>query len=183
MIRLLRKLLARMGVVFRLPHGVRYDSAEFACLHEAGHVAAALLVGARVAEVQLYIEAPRSYGRTRCERDDEQRRLIALGGFAIERRLWEMGRLLLPDGSTPNEQDMLDRSARNAADDRLSYFGGDYRGENRFWPREMDLDFMTRARNLGQRIDFELVEQLAAALFAEEFLDEGRIRSIVGRSR
>ena len=32
MIRLLRKLLARIDVVFRLPHGVRYDSAELACL-------------------------------------------------------------------------------------------------------------------------------------------------------
>jgi len=62
-------------------------------MHEAGHAAAGILVGARVVEMELYLAAP-AHGRVQIERNDSQQQTIALGGFAIERRLWEEGRLL-----------------------------------------------------------------------------------------
>src|SRR5204863_5740910 len=48
-----------------MPPKIAFDTAELACFHEAGHAAAAIACGARVTEMVLYREQPRSYGRTR----------------------------------------------------------------------------------------------------------------------
>ena len=107
-----------------------------------------------------------------------QARTIALGGFAVERRLWEEGRLLLPDGSIPTEKQMLNESANNADVDRVAFFGGDYREQDGTWPRDKDLQFMQAAQKLGQMIDMSFVERLAGALLTEGFVDESRIKEI-----
>ena len=55
----------------------------------------------------------------------------------------------------------------------------DHREKDGSWPREMDLDFMKAAQNLGRKLDVTLIERLAGALLAEKLLDEARIREIV----
>ena len=159
---------------------VHYKSPELVCLHEAGHAVAARLAGAAVVEMELYLAPTPVHGRTRIKRNENQRAKIALGGFAIERRLWEEGRLLWPNGRRPTEKEMLSESADNADIDRVSYFGKDYRMPDGHWPPDMDIEFMSKARDLGRVIDIALVERLAGVLLVEKQLDESRIGSIFG---
>ena len=72
---------------------VRYGTRGLACVHEAGHLVAALGVEAKIdfAEVQLQGAVP--CGRTRARAGPQARRAIALGGFAVEVCLWRLGRL------------------------------------------------------------------------------------------
>lgn len=160
---------------------VQYKSPKLVCYHEAGHAISALHVGARVVEMELYLSPPPAHGRTRIERDEAQRRIIALGGFAIERRLWEESRLVWSDNRRPTEKEMLEESANNAEIDRISYFGSDQCTESGKWPHQLDLEFMTAARDLGKRLDINSIERLASALLVEHRLDEAKIREIVLR--
>jgi hypothetical protein len=142
-----------------IPKLVSHNTEALACLHEAGHAVAATLVTATVVDMELYPDDQRPYGRTRIDRNDFQRPMIAIGGFAVERRLWEDRRLVDAAGNLLTEKDMLTAAAGNADDDRISYFGGDYRKENGCWPREMDLKFMMAARDLGHRLNMQLIER------------------------
>jgi len=162
-----------------IPRLIAYNTEELACLHEAGHAVAAVLAGAKVVEIELYPDEKRPYGRTRVDRNDFQRPKIAIGGFAVERRLWEDDRLVDTAGKLLSEKAMLDAASRNADDDRVSYFAGDYRKPDGYWPKEMDLEFMMAGRDLGQRLDMKLVERLAAALLNERKLDSARIEALV----
>ncbi|MBR0717868.1 M50 family metallopeptidase [Bradyrhizobium liaoningense] len=158
---------------------IKYRSPELVCLHEAGHAITALMVGARVVGMELYLDDPPPHARTRCLRNDEQRPIIALGGFAVERRLWEDSRLLWEDDRRPTEKEMLDESARNAAIDRVSYFGADYSLDGH-WPVEMDLEFMMAAQKLGRRLNLEAVTRVASALLRKRRLDEVTIKKLAG---
>ena len=170
-----------LGNALPLTGSVRYDSPELACLHEAGHAVAAYLVGARIDEMELYVRSPRSNGRTDIFRISEQNRWIALGGFAVERRLWMNGRLQLPDGSPVGEAEMIQRSLGNADVDRISYFGGNLCGPDGSWPEEKDIEFMSDAQRLGYRFDLAVVESLGAMLRDEIVLEGSRIMPIVGK--
>src|SRR4051794_36699855 len=125
-----------------MTYPVVFNSPELACLHEAGHAETALGVGARVVEMELYRETPRSFGRTRVERNDSQRRHIALGGFAVEYLLFRAARLVKQDGQPPTEKEFIDFAIDNAGDDRVSYFGRDCAGPHGHWPAELDREFM-----------------------------------------
>ena len=158
---------------------IRCRSSELVCLHEAGHAFVALTVGARVREMELYLDPPPASGRTRTEHDEQQRKLIALGGFAIERRLWDLGRLLKEDGGKLNEDEMLDHAADNASIDRIMYFGEDLRGSDGYWPKDLDLKFMITARDIGKMIpDLSTIERLGGALLTERKLYEDRVVAI-----
>ncbi len=65
--RLICRLLGRNMDMPKISHIVMFNSPEFVCLHE-GHAVTALSVGARVVELELYREKPRSYGGTRADR-------------------------------------------------------------------------------------------------------------------
>lgn len=151
-------------------------------MHEAGHAAAAKLVEASVVEIELYPDTVRPHGRCRIERTDQQRPVIALGGFAVERRLWEDKRLVDAKGELLLEPAMLQAAAINADEDRLSFFGADLRKPDGYWPREKDMLFMTSARDLGLMLDMKLVEKLATALLNHHKLDERTVAAILGEA-
>ena len=157
-----------------MPEKIIYDSAELACFHEAGHAVAALDAGARVVEMELYRDPVRSHGRTRCDRTEAQKPHIALGGFAVEYRLYQEGRLLKKDGNAPSQKEFMDTSIDNASDDRKSYFGGDF-SKDGLWPAEMDKEFMSYAIGFADRMDFERVERIATALLEAGKLTEEEI--------
>jgi len=163
-----------------IPHQLQYRTAALACLHEAGHAVAAATSGARVVEMELYLDSKRPYGRTTVERNsDYQRQVTAMGGFAVERRLWENGRIVGPDGQKLSERDMLHEAANNSDIDRESYYGADFRQADGLWPRELDVSFMTRARDLGNQIDMDTVERLAVALLAKRKLNAKQVEAIL----
>lgn len=159
---------------------VRFDSPEMACMHEAGHAYVAHSVGAKVVSMHLYVEQPRAHGRTRVDRTEDQLQVIALGGFAIERRLWEEGRWLLADGRVATEKEHLDCSSGNATVDKVSYFGGNYLQPEGTWPKAMDFEFMTSGQKLGRRLYLPTIEQLAGILLVENELQTERIAEILG---
>jgi hypothetical protein len=162
-----------------MTHTVVFDSPELACFHEAGHAETAIQVGARVIEIELCREVPRSYGRCRIDRDDLQRKHIALGGFAVEYLLFKAGRLVKQDGQPPTEKEFINYAIGNASEDRVSYFGTDLTSPSGVWPHENDSEFMNyaigRAKN---RMRFDLVERIAAALLDAGMLDENAILAI-----
>lgn len=163
----------------KIPHTIVFNSPELACLHEAGHAETALSVGARVVEVELYREIPRSYGRTRVERDNTQRRHIALGGFAVEYLLFRANRLVKQDGRPPTEKEFVDSAIDNASEDRVGYFGQDLVGTNGRWPKKLDEEFVKYSIDRAENsMNFGLVERIAVALLAAGKLDEDSIRRI-----
>lgn len=157
-----------------------FDSPELTCFHEAGHAEAALSCGVQITEIVLYREQPRSYARSRISRTELQRKPIALGGFAVEYKLYKAGRLLKQDGTPPSEKEFIDYAIGNARDDRISYFDGDHEKADGNWPAELDREFMAYAiRYADNRMRFGLVEQIAAELLASERLDNASIQKIV----
>lgn len=168
------------GMCLSPPSKVVFDSQELACLHEAGHAEAALSAGAQVVEMELYRESPRSWGRTRTHRTEEQRQPIALGGFAVEYRLFRAGRLVKQSGEAPTEAEFISYSMDNAIDDRVAFFGKDSAGPDGLWPSDLDRKFMSYAIGYAERsMRFELVERIAHALLAAGKLDEASISSII----
>lgn len=160
------------------PDLIPYDSTELVCLHEAGHAVVALHAKARVVEMELMLDPPPARGRTRIETtDNAQRQIIALGGFAVERRIWDAGCLVDTDGQPLAERKMLDRAANNASEDRIMYFGKDH-SEGGLWPAELDLQFMLEARNLGQAVNMGMVKHLGEALHAKKLIEEPEIMAI-----
>lgn len=139
-----------------------FNSPELACFHEAGHAETALGVGARIVEIKLCRQQPRSYGRTRVDRNEDQRRHIALGGFAAEYLLFKAERLVKPDGVPPTEKEFIDLAMDNAIEDRISFFGQDYPGSDA-WPRELDDKFISFAIGRAENeMRFELVERISS---------------------
>jgi len=156
---------------------IKYGSLEHACVHEAGHVMAALNAGANVVEVEIY-PGPPPYGRTLTDRTDAQRRDIAVGGFGIERRLWEQNDLALEDGSFANEKQMLDKSSDNAARDKVSFFQRDFARDG-VWPHDLDLEFMKHGQKVGRTFDLDAVLAIASALASEKYLDGSQVLDIL----
>lgn len=161
-----------------------FNSAENAAFHEAGHAVTALDVGAKVVEMELYRDPLRSYGRTRVDRDQNQARHIALGGFAAEYLLYAARRLVKQDGSEPTEKEFIDHAYGNARDDFEAFWtyqagssDPDIVGKSQ---EDMDRQFMNyaigQAKN-GMAVD--AVERLADTLLARVTLDEQAILAAV----
>lgn len=156
------------------------NSPEYACFHEAGHAEVALRVGARVLEMELFREQPRSYGRTQIKKTEdrhiEQRRLIALGGFAAEFLLYSAGRLVNEDGTSPTESEFIQYAYRNVALDFVAFWGTDNPTLLNKSQKEMDFEFMNYA--VGQAKHYmkaDAVERIADALLATEKLTEAEV--------
>lgn len=163
----------------KMPQQIVFDSPELACFHEAGHAAIALGVGARVEKIVLYREEPRSHGRTSVHRDENQRRPIALGGFAAEYSLYKTGRLVKQDGGKPSQKEFIDYAINNANDDRIAFFNGDFRQPDGYWPIKKDSKFMYDAMYWAdRRMSFAFVEQVAAELLSSDELDGDTVTKI-----
>lgn len=162
-----------------MKHELTVNSAEYAALHEAGHICVAHIVGARVVEAELYRDPIRSWGRTRCERTDAQRPHVSTGGFAAEYILYRAERIRKEDGSLPTEKEFIDLAANNASDDRLAFMGLPV-GSDVDIPKAVDQKFMNLAVHYAKRfIDVAKLEALADALLAEDKLSEERINAIL----
>ncbi len=130
--------------------------------------------------MELYREQPRSYGRTRIEKEPdrhiEQRRLIALGGFGAECLLYYAGRLRKEDGTRPSESEFVQYAYRNAAEDFAAFWGTDDPTLLGMTQEEMDLEFINQA--VGQAKTYmsaDTVERIADALLATEKLTEAEV--------
>jgi len=167
--------------VSAIPEEIVFDSPELAALHEAGHVSLAIACGARVVEVELYREAPRSRGRTRVERTEEQRFTIAVGGLAAEIRLYQARRLRRTDGSEPTEAEFVRYAlGTNAADDKVRFYGTDLTGKDGCWPEEKDRAFRDFAFRKAKELDWPQVERVAAQLLSVGFMDEAQVLDALG---
>lgn len=159
----------------RLAGTIRYGTIELACLHEAGHVAAAFAARAHVVRAEIDLNARAPGGRTRVRHTMAQRQTISLGGFAVELQLWRTGRLRWFDGSWPSEADMRRGVGRSSHDDRVKYFGRDLRTPDDRWPAHADDAFFRAADALCAQIDFDLVQRVAGGLFTQLRLREREI--------
>lgn len=120
---------------------IDHATPRYRAFHEAGHCAAAFLIGADVEFIELL---PDGSGRCRVVHgiNAEQAQCIAAAGYAVEFLLFKSGLLAAPEGKPP-EKWFIDFSMANSWDDKKSFFGGDYsKGENA-WPAGMDEQFMT----------------------------------------
>ena len=165
-----------------------FNSPEYACYHEAGHAVTALSVGAKVVEMVLYREPLRSYGRTRVDRNKDQARHIALGGFAAEYLLYAAGRLVKEDGTLPTEKEFIDYAYKNAIDDFESFWinhaGSNEPTKLAMTEYDMEKQFMNYAiGRANNEMSLVVVEGLAEKLLAANTLAEEDILQAVGLSQ
>ncbi len=166
-----------------MDHFVKTMSAELTCYHEAGHAAVALHVGARLVEMELYLDPPPPHGRMRLERTLEQAKLIALGGFVAEYYLYRAQRYTDTSGQLLSEKAFIHEAVVNAVADRVSYFGGNFERADGTWPPDMDRAFINAAIALHNGMfGADIVERFAAALLANAKLDEADILSLSSSS-
>jgi hypothetical protein len=159
---------------------VEFDSPEYACFHEAGHAELAIYLGARVNEIVLHRVNPRSFGRTRVDRTEQQRGPISLGGFAAEYILFRANRLRKQDGTAPSEKDFINYGMTNASDDLAAFYGDDIQKLNDDVREKLHRDFMSAAIKYAERnMQFRLVEQIADALLKTDHLYEADVNSVV----
>jgi hypothetical protein len=161
----------------RFPRFIKPASLELICLHECGHVATALALGSLVTEVSMQM-GEQVWGRTRIVNvSNYQRRMIATAGYAIERALFEEGRLLNGASQRITETEFQGATRSNCLQDRMFY--GELVGT-----LLSPLSFEVAAAELLKGIlDVALVEMLAVALFDEGRLTTARISQLVGVDR
>ena len=161
-------------------HNIVVNSPEYACFHEAGHAEAALRVGARVLEMELYKEQPRSYGRTRVEKKQdsyiEQSRCIALGGFAAEYILYRAGRIVNEDGTSMSESQFIQYAYGNAEQDFAAFWATFNLPLLNTTQKEVDKQFMSFAIGMAQQdMKAATVERIADALLGAQKLTEAEV--------
>lgn len=164
----------------KMLHNIIVNSPEYACFHEAGHAETALRVGARVSEMELYIEQPRSYGRTRVEKKQdryiEQSRRIALGGFAAEYILYRAGRIVNEDGTSMSESQFIQYAYGNAAQDFAAFWATFNLPHLNKTQKELDEQFMSFAIGMAQQdMNAVTVERIADALLGAQKLTETEV--------
>lgn len=143
-------------------------SCELVCIHEAGHAAAAIAVGASIAEIVIYEQNGAFHARTRVDRDDDQAKLIVLGGFAAELKFFKAGRLRNIDRTMTTNEQFLDRALDHAREDLLQfvrlYFGYRLSDAQQVSP-SMKQHFAVYAEALAESdLPIDAVERIAVAL-------------------
>jgi hypothetical protein len=156
-----------------------FDSPDYACFHEAGHAELAIYLDAPVKEIQLYRESERSYGRTRIDRTEHQRRRIALGGFSAEYTLFRAKRLRKSDGTEPSELEFIQYGLANARDDLEAFYGDAIEEFGDAELKTVHNDFMKFAIGYADdHMRFKLVENIAEALLMADYLGESDVDRI-----
>jgi hypothetical protein len=133
-------------------------------MHEAGHVVGACYLDHWPESVELR-PGPPLHGVTSVPlaQTEQIRRLIAVAGHAIERRLYDAGRLTNLAGQPISEVDFIQLSlARNAADDKPKFFGRPTPSVG--WTMVDDGAFRDVAKGIADKISLEQVEVIAVAL-------------------
>ena len=154
---------------------VAIGSRDWVAYHEAGHVAAAIASGSRffssISILQLPGELP--FGRTSVQGNKQ----VALGGFAVELALKKAGRLVDKSGAALSDADFKHESTQTTREDRVSF--ANHLGQ----PLSVALDalFDTEARQLANRLDFDLVERLARSLIVAGELNAHDLRRLIRR--
>jgi hypothetical protein len=150
-----------------------WKSFQHVCHHEAGHAIAAHLDGAKITLIEVDPTCQKD-GHIQVIRTTNQQKLIgACGGHAAERILWKR-KMLLMSGSVPEEGLFARTSMIHADLDKRVFFGADLAGADGCWPPEKDNEFMLFSwNNLHHQLlaNFDLVERVAQALFANHTLD------------
>lgn len=170
-----------------IPHVIDYVSpCEAAiCLHEAGHAAAALVVGLAPALMEIIQDDPTSPGLARASiprGSQEDREVIACAALAVEFHLYETGRLIHASGKPVDEATFIHLAiGNNAATDKISFFDADRADARGVWPKADDEAFFIYARRLSEVLPMALVHDLAEALLNERRLDCPRIIEIGAR--
>jgi hypothetical protein len=147
-----------------IPRFIRHDSLELVCLHEAGHVVAALMAGARVVLVEGHADSP-PCARLRCDDDAMRRQKIAVGGHAVEWRLLHDKRLVDAAGGPLGVKAFRKTAREHAKADQLMHGG-------------TGLEFLVDAQNLQPLLDYDLVERFATAFLEKPRLEESKILAI-----
>ena len=150
-----------------------WKSFEHVCHHEAGHAIAGHLVGAKVMLIEVDPTGVKD-GHTQIERKTDHQKLVgACGGHAAERILWDRKHLLV-GGAVPERGKFANLSMTHACLDKRKFFDGDLLGSDGLWLPEKDIEFMRFSwDNLHHQLlaNFDLVERVAQALFANHTLD------------
>lgn len=137
------------------------------CLHEAGHAAAALLVGVAPALVEL-TKDPSLLGPARNRipiGSQAQRESIACGAFAVEYRQYREGRLVDDQGKPVDERQFVQIAlGSNAHEDKVRFFGANLEQPDLRWPKPYDEVFMRRGISLARQLSMLLVTEIAEAL-------------------
>jgi len=135
---------------------IEIGSRLYKCFHEGGHVVAAILCGATVTGVRL---EPDGTGRTSLKHGDFAKKpIIACGGFAVERILFDKGMIVdgrnAPVPKTAFESQAMDTARMDKrpfylhqdADASGQYPGAAFQpGPNWTWPPESDAPFISYA--------------------------------------
>ena len=168
-----------------LPHLVTFiPPSEWAvCLHEAGHACVALIVGVVPAFMEI-IDVPKPHGRNRLPvTSGSPRRLIAVGGYAVELALFRAGRLVDEAGAAIGEKAFIDQAiGSNASLDKAAFFERDGDESGGGWSRAADSEFMTLGEQIHGSLDMKVVSALATALMSERSIDTERICEIAKRA-
>lgn len=168
-------------ILVTLPKKVTTFSRELVCLHEAGHIATAVAIGAVVTNCVI---GPQHdlHGVTSVRSNMEQRPLIACGGLATEYHLLKTGRLTGNQGNPTSYEEFLIEAAQNAADDLERYVDSIQQLTGRQLAQPFD-DFLGHAlTDVHDQLDFDLVEELGERLLASNQLNERDIMRAVGGS-
>lgn len=136
---------------------IEINSHDYICWHEAGHIVAAIEVGAIVkrvvvtpdqvenSEKGIFVKGSQQHVSVEyseaAEIRAEQRKYVACGGWAAEYFLYK-NKLILNSGNTPlNEKEFIEKSNENCRLDKLVFMGED-QSEGGTWPEQFDRDFM-----------------------------------------
>ncbi|WP_426016649.1 hypothetical protein [Brevundimonas sp. DWR2-3-1b1] len=165
-----------------IPHLIQFipPSEASVAMHEAGHAAASLVF--QVApEFMEIIEQPTLHGRNRISgvSSQQERRLIAVAGYAVEVALFAAGRLTDRSGVILTEQQFIQQAlGKNAAADKIPFHDENRAGPDGGWSKDDDAKFAASGAALSEAIPLDRVTALATALVLERVVPAARIAEI-----
>lgn len=162
----------------QLPKFIRHSprSIELVCLHEAGHVFAALSSGVVPEFVEVRVD-PELLGRSRIPRlEDDDRKDVAASGFAVELWLFKTGRLVDGQGKPVSEQEFLITAlGDHASDDKTKFFDIKSTQFHGIWPADNDIEFLSWAERAALFLDETFIEAIACELLRKRNLSKEEI--------
>jgi hypothetical protein len=175
-------------VLRRIPHLIDFatPSDEAICLHEAGHVSAALVI-CLIPEFIEFVDDEGSKGRARNRMpvgDPQQRRLVASAAYAVEYNLFRAGRLTNAAGGAIDEKTFIHLAiGQNAAFDKVQFFVEDRERSDKTWPADDDRAFMIAGQQLAGSLPMCLVIDLPEAMLNERRVERARLLEIAAPFR
>jgi hypothetical protein len=184
-----KRSLREWFVKARFGWTVRADSDDYRCLHEAGHAQAAILVGARVPMLEMDGTVEGAAARARIDWEpvwpptQDQRRLVACAGHAIEHLLFEAGRIRNPLGKSFSANEFAAYALSNAVQDMTRFFRGVDIGD---WSSSMQQEFAAYSKAIAQPTlssRLRRVVELARLLQTRATLSHRDIESVLASNK